>query len=65
MKDQDKTKKQLIPELVSSKKRQGKKLIRIWSAGCASGGEPYSRAILLKSMKAKLMMELATPVMLL
>ncbi len=36
----------VIPELVSSKKKQGKKIIRVWSAGCASGEEPYSIAIL-------------------
>ena len=36
----------VIPELVSSKKKQGKKIIRVWSAGCASGEEPYSMAIL-------------------
>jgi len=36
----------VIPELVSSKKREGKKIIRVWTAGCASGEEPYSMAIL-------------------
>lgn len=36
----------VIPELVSSKKREGKRIIRVWSAGCASGEEPYSMAIL-------------------
>ena len=43
----------VIPELVSSKKRQGKKLIRIWSAGCASGEEPYSMAILFHQVLGK------------
>ena len=36
----------VIPELISSKKREGKRIIRVWSAGCASGEEPYSMAIL-------------------
>ena len=36
----------VIPELVSSKKKYRKKIIRVWSAGCASGEEPYSMAIL-------------------
>ncbi len=45
--------KTVIPELVSSKKRQGKKLIRIWSAGCASGEEPYSLAILFHQVLGK------------
>jgi chemotaxis protein methyltransferase CheR len=39
-------KETVIPELVSSKKKQGRKIIRVWSAGCASGEEPYSMAIL-------------------
>lgn len=43
----------VIPELVSSKKNQGKKIIRIWSAGCASGEEPYSIAILFHEILKK------------
>ena len=37
---------QVLPELISLRRSSGKYL-RIWSAGCCSGEEPYSAAILL------------------
>ncbi|MDA3943372.1 MAG: hypothetical protein PF694_07515 [Bacteroidetes bacterium] len=37
----------IIPELINKSLREGKP-IKIWSAGCSSGEEPYSLAILLK-----------------
>jgi chemotaxis protein methyltransferase CheR len=41
----------IFPELVVKKKQQGRKEIRIWSAACATGQEPYSLAMLLEELK--------------
>ena len=38
----------ILPDIVRRKREQGRKIIRIWSAGCSSGEEPYSVAILVK-----------------
>ncbi len=39
--------KTVIPTLIQDKRRKNQKIIRIWSAGCASGEETYSIAIVM------------------
>lgn len=41
---------EILPELIERKRREGKKVITIWSAGCAAGEEPYSIAITIREL---------------
>ncbi len=42
--------KVVLPQLVSDKQNRKGRVIRAWSAGCASGEEPFSLAILLSEV---------------
>ena len=40
----------LIPSVLADRRRDGTHAVRIWSAGCSSGEEPYSVALTLRDM---------------
>lgn len=40
----------VVPDVVEHKRKNGERTVTVWSAGCSTGEEPYSVAIMLKEL---------------
>lgn len=46
----DLLREKVLPEVIEKKKKAGSRILRVWSAGCSTGQEPYSVMIAIKEL---------------